>query len=71
MKIQQFMIGDVIRLPNYETCGGFRCWKIVGHHLGVVKQEGTYNLLCLDVSPNSEIQVPCLILESHPFVARI
>ena len=69
--MQRFRIGDVIRIPHYPTCGGFRCWKVMAETLGGVKQEGTYNLQCIDVHENETIQVPCIILETHPGIQRI
>lgn len=71
MDTQKFTVGDVIRMPNYKTAGGFRCWKVVGQHLGGEKQEGTYELYPLDVLCNENVQVPCLILETHPGVVRV
>jgi len=70
-QLQRFRVGDIIRMPHYATCGGFRCWKVIAEILGGVKQEGTYQLQPLDVSDNETIQVPCLILESHPEITRI
>jgi hypothetical protein len=70
-KMQQFTVGDVIRMEHYATCGGYRCWKIVGMHLGGEKQEGTYELEPLDVYGNELIHVPCLMLESHPGIYRV
>ena len=32
-----FTVGDIIRIPNYETCKGYRVWKIVGVYLGGFK----------------------------------
>lgn len=71
MEIQKFTVGDVIRMQHYPTCGGFRCWKIIGQYLGGVKQEGTYELFPLDVNGNEPIQVPCLMLETHPGIVRV
>jgi hypothetical protein len=70
-EIQRFTVGDVIRMPHYPTCGGFRCWKVIGEHLGGVKQEGTYELLPLDVVGNEAVHVPCLMLETHPEIVRV
>jgi len=61
-------VGDVIRLPHYELAGGperKRVWRVVGVHLGATYQEGTYELVPLDYSPNKQIQVPCIMLDSH------
>lgn len=66
-----FNVGDVIRLPNYTTCGGYRCWKIVGIHLGAVKQESTYELIPIDVDANQEIQVPCIILDMNLKISKV
>lgn len=66
-----FSVGDVIRLPHYPTAGGFRVWKVIGCFLGGENQEGTYELLCLDVAENNEIQVPCIMLESHQGIERM
>lgn len=62
---KQYRVGDVIRLPHYETAGGFRVWQVVAVKLGGTKQEGTYELIPLDVHPNETIEVPCLMLETH------
>jgi len=69
--IQIFSTGDTIRMHHYPICDGFRCWKIIGVHLGKVKQESTYELLPLDVFENKTIQVPYLILETHPGIVKI
>lgn len=66
-----FQPGDVIRMQHYPACGGFRCWKVIGVHLGGVKQESTYALLPLDVTGNAEVHVPCIMLETHPRVFRV
>lgn len=71
MEIKPFNCGDVLRMQHYPTCGGFRCWKVIGVHLGGIKQEGTYELLPLDVTGNERIQVPCLMLETHPAITRV
>ncbi len=65
-----FTVGDIIRIPNYDTCKGYRVWKVIGVYLGGLKQEGTYELFPLDVSENKTIQVPCIMLETHPLVKR-
>ena len=70
-ELQRFAVGDVIRMPNYPTCGGFRCWKVVGEHLGGEAQEGTYELVPLDVWDNKPVQVPCVMLETHPGLVRM
>ena len=70
-KIEQYVVGDVIRMHHYPACGGFRCWKITAVHLGGVKQEGSYELLPLDVLVNETINVPCIILETHPGIVRV
>jgi len=69
--VQRFSVGDVIRIPHYKTAGGFRCWKVVGVHLGGTKQEGTYALYPLDVLTNENVHVPCIILETHPGIVRV
>ena len=66
-----YVVGDTIRMKHYPTAGGFRFWKVVGVHRGATKQEGTYALLPLDVSENKQINVPCVMLESHPGVERL
>ena len=68
---QEFKAGDVIRMPHYPTCGGFRCWKVTGVYLGGVKEESTYGLLPLDVSGTDPLHVPCLMLESHHDIVRV
>lgn len=74
MKTQRFNVGDVIRMPHYDTAGGpslNRVWKVHGVHLGATHQEGTYHLVPLDYEKNEPIHVPCVMLESHPFVERV
>ena len=71
MESQKFTVGDIIRMPNYGTVGGYRCWKIIGPYLGNVKQEGTYELYPLDVNCGENVQVPCIILETHPHIVRV
>jgi hypothetical protein len=63
-----FNVGNTLRMPHYETAGGFRVWVVEGVHLGGEKQEGTYHLKTVDMKENSEIHVPCIILETHPEV---
>ena len=63
--------GDTIRMPHYETAGGFRVWKIVGTHLGGLDQESTFELVVLDDDENEKIQVPCIMLELHPLIQRV
>jgi hypothetical protein len=65
-----FVVGDTIRMPHYATAGGFRVWKVIGQYLGGTRQEGTYALQPLDVVDNQPIQVPCIILETHPGIER-
>lgn len=67
----RFTVGDTIRMPHYETAGGFRVWQVQGVHLGGERQEGTYHLFALDIHGNEEIQVPCIILETHPEIERV
>lgn len=66
-----FDVGDTIRMPHYETAGGFRVWKVEGVHLGGEKQEGTYHLKPVDMKENSEIHIPCIILETHPEIELV
>lgn len=66
-----FDVGDTLRMPHYETAGGFRVWAVEGVHLGGEKQEGTYHLKTVDIKENSEIHVPCIILETHPEVELV
>ena len=68
MKTQKLAVHDVIRMPNYETAGGFRLWRVTGQHLGGTDQEGTYSLEPLDQLANETIHIPCVMLESHPLV---
>ena len=71
MKTHQYQVGDTIRMKDYPTAGGWRAWKVVGHHLGALYQEGTYALKPIDVSANESIQVPCIMLETHPEIERV
>ncbi len=63
----KFSAGDTIRMPHYATAGGFRVWMIEAVYYGAENQEGTYHLKSLDINASDrEIQVPCIILETHP-----
>lgn len=68
---RMFDVGDTLRMPHYETAGGFRVWMVEGVHLGGEKQEGTYHLKTVDMKENSEIHVPCIILETHPEIELV
>ena len=68
---QRYHVGDTIRMKHYSTAGGYRVWHVIGVYLGGLKQEGTYELRPLDVSDNKTIQVPCLMLETHPSIERV
>lgn len=70
-KSPSFTVGDIIGIPNYDTCKGYRVWKVIGVYLGGLKQEGTYELFPLDVSENKAVQVPCIILETHQGISRV
>lgn len=70
-KTASFKVGDIIRMPHYETSGGFRVWAVHGVHLGGTYQESTYRLTPLDVTENEMIHVPCIMLETHPSVERV
>ena len=61
---RNFKPGDTLRMPHYETAGGFRVWMVEGVNLGGEKQEGTYHLKTVDMKENSEIHIPCIILET-------
>jgi hypothetical protein len=71
--MNDFKVGDTIRMPHYETVGKgrFRVWKIIGCHLGATNQESTYAMVPVDVDENELIHVPCLMLETHQSVERI
>jgi hypothetical protein len=71
MNEQTFSVNDVIRLPKYRTRLGYRCWKIQGVHLGGVEQESTYELIPLDILDFYPIQIPCIILDTHPNITKI
>ena len=73
MKIEykKFTVGDTIRMPHYPTAKGFRVWKIISCKLGGTKQEGTFELKPLDLLDNAKIEVPAIMLESHPFVEKV
>lgn len=66
-----YSVGDILRMPNYVTASGFRVWKIVGCHLGATGQEGTYELMPLELKGNKTINVPCIILETHREIERV
>ena len=71
MTTQSFKVGDVIRLPRYKTSTGYRVWQIIGCYVGAEGQEGSYELYPLDMDCGENIQVPCIILESHPNIVRV
>lgn len=64
--VRRFQVGDAIRIPHYPTTGGFRVWMVTAQKLGGTFQEGTYTLKTLDVHENAPIEVPCIMLETHP-----
>jgi len=68
---KRFNCGDVIRMKRNPHTGGFRCWKVIGCHLGAGNQESTYALKPIDVIENHEIHVPCIMLENHSAIERI
>lgn len=70
-KLERYKVGDVVRMANYPTSTGFRCWKIIGEYLGGEKQEGSYELLPLEVHGNRTINVPCIMLETHQGIVRV
>lgn len=60
--------GDLIRLPNYETKGGYRLWKVLGVHPGALGHESTVELRPLDVEATADkMLVPTLILDHSGF----
>lgn len=68
----RYSVGDIIRVKNYKTGNAsYRLWKVVGVHLGAFNQEGTYELKPLDIKENKNIQVPCILLETHGGVEKI
>lgn len=69
--VRRFSVNDTIRMPHYPTTGGFRVWKIWAQKLGGTYQEGTYELKPLDVHDNAIIEVPCIMLETHPEIEII
>ena len=66
--MRTFRVGHILRLPHYKTAGGFRVWQVIAVKLGATHQEGTYELEPLDIHPNESIEVPCIILETHPAI---
>lgn len=64
--VRRFEVSDTIRIPHYPTAGGFRVWKITACKLGATHQEGTYKLRALDLKDNAVLEVPCILLETHP-----
>ncbi len=66
-----FNIGDILRMKNYPTAGGFRLWKVISHNLGALHQEDSYGLKPLDRTENAPLNVPCVMLENTDFVERI
>jgi hypothetical protein len=71
--VRRFGVGDVVRMPHYELAGKERkrVWKITEESLGGNNQEGTYGMIPLDIADNEPIQVPCLILETHPEIEKV
>ena len=70
-KMERYNVGDVLRMKHYPTSGGWRCWKVVGVHLGHTFQEGTYELFPLDVWENMTVHVPCIMLETHSQIFKV
>ncbi len=69
---RSFKPGDTLRIPHYATAGGFRVWMVEAVYHGAEKQEGTYHLKSLDINASDrEIQVPCIILETHPEIELV
>lgn len=67
----KYDLGDILRIPNYPTCGGTRVWEVTGVFLGALHQESTYELRPLELKENMPIQVPCILLETHTCVERL
>lgn len=68
---RDYKVGDTITMPHYETKPGRnRVWKIVRVALGGNGQEGTYSLEPLDMMRGEPIEVPCIMLETHPGIQR-
>lgn len=73
-RVQSFNVGDTLRMPNYDTAGGFRVWSVEGVHLGAEGIESVYRLKALDVKRNAlanDTYVPCIMLETHPEVEKV
>jgi hypothetical protein len=66
-----FCVGDTLRMPHYETSGGFRVWQVHGVHLGATYQESSYHLIPVEIHENEKLHVPCIILETHPEIERL
>lgn len=68
-----FQVGDIIRMPHYKTVGKYRwrVWKITAQYIGGLHQEGTYSMIPLDILENEPINIPCLILETHPEIEKV
>lgn len=65
-----FQIGDILRMKNYPTAGGFRLWKVISHNLGATHQEDSYGLKPLDRTENHPLNVPCVMLEGMEGIER-
>lgn len=69
--IQRLDVHDTIRMRHYPTTGGYRVWKVEAVLLGATYQESTYRLRPLDIDDHETIQVPCLMLETHPGIEKV
>lgn len=63
-KPRSFRPFDVLRLPDYGGCRGFRVWMVEAVCLGGLGQEGGYRLRPLDRTLVADpLFVPCQLLE--------
>jgi len=69
-----FRPGDILRMANFASRGGYRLWRVVEVALGGLNQESVYRLQALDKGEYADdhpIYVPCLILETCPGIERL
>lgn len=58
--------GSVIRIPQYDTAGGYRLYLVTATRLGATNEESVYEIYPLDVVDAKRMEVPCVLLDTHP-----
>lgn len=69
----RILVGSILRMPNWDSCGGWRLWMATAHRMGGLSQESLWELIPIDRIPGDPelCQVPDIILETHPAVEVI